>query len=128
MGTMEKGKEGDDGNDGDDGKDGKSKKKDDDDCSICNLRKDLKKYFDDNFDKEEPKLPKLVDKDYTRRRTIDLGSASCPAPHQINLSLVGTITFDYQPICNVASIARFFVLISSAVMSVYILLGVQRRG
>jgi len=54
-----------------------------------------------------------------------LGSGSCPSPEAF--TVYGTsISYSYQPMCDLAGVARIFVLIFAYLSSIYILLGIRK--
>ena len=54
-----------------------------------------------------------------------LGTGSCPSPEAF--TVYGTsISYSYQPMCDLAGVARIFVLIFAYLTSIYILLGIRK--
>jgi len=54
-----------------------------------------------------------------------IGTGTCPSP--ANISVLGaSLEYSYQPICDLAGVARIFVLLFAYLSSGYILLGVRR--
>jgi hypothetical protein len=57
--------------------------------------------------------------------TSGIGGGTCPSPK--TFSVLGTsLSYTYQPICELAVIARIFVLLAAYISSVYIVMGVKR--
>lgn len=54
-----------------------------------------------------------------------LGSGSCPSPKSFSV-LGNSLTYSYQPICDLADIARIFVILFAYLSSIYIVMGVKR--
>jgi hypothetical protein len=53
------------------------------------------------------------------------GTGSCPAPRSFSV-LSTSLTYSYQPICDLAEVARIFVLLFAYLSSVYIVMGVRK--
>lgn len=59
---------------------------------------------------------------------FDLGvEAVCPLPYVLDLDMFGVVEVSFQPLCDVADSARPFVITSSIIASLLMLLGVSRK-
>jgi len=54
-----------------------------------------------------------------------LGSGSCPSP-AVFMVLGTSLEYSYEPVCELAGVAKFFVLLFAYISSIYILLGIKR--
>jgi hypothetical protein len=81
---------------------------------------------------EEPSDSGFIFADLIEEREIELdeynsglGSGSCPAPKSFSV-LSAQLTYSYEPVCNMADVARPFVIIFAYITSIFILLGIRR--
>jgi hypothetical protein len=54
-----------------------------------------------------------------------LGNGSCPSPKSFTV-LTASLTYSYEPVCNMADVARPFVIIFAYITSIFVLLGIRR--
>ncbi|AXH73942.1 MAG: TspB protein [Inoviridae sp.] len=99
------------------------------DCEFMPTACAFMDWFKDGEVGEEPDLSSIMrnNDDFSRTKSINFGSAVCPAPHTIyisSLSMSVDLSFDF--FCQFAQYARALVLAAAYMFAAYISLGVAR--